>query len=192
MTDQPITLQRGDVFVCAGSMGGVSAAIRWAQKLLSRDNRADYGHAGIITSARGETLEALWTVRHGHLDHYLGQRLMIARPTTSLYRPQVPISLRTRDLALEQIERQYLGRIYPVWRLPLHLVPWVAKYATVGRWLVCSELTAKYLTLIAARDLVYTGIAPDTLADEWVCWRNFEVLYEGEWPPQPITKEAAQ
>ena len=182
MTETPITLQRGDVFVCEGNMGVVSAAIRGAQRILSRDNRADYGHAGIITSATGDTLEALWTVRHGHLDAYAGQRVLIARATSSLYRPQAPISLRTRDLALEQIERQHLGRIYPVWRLPLHLVPWVAKYATIGRWLVCSELVAKYLTLIAARDLVYTGIAPDTLADEWVCWRNFDVLFEGQWP----------
>ena len=112
--------------------------------------------------------------------------MLIARPTASLYRPQVPISLRTRDLALEQIERQHLGRVYPVWRLPLHLVPWVAKYATVGRWLVCSELVAKYLTLIAARYLVFTGIAPDTLADEWSCWRNFEVLLEGEWDARNV------
>ena len=98
MTTESLTLQRGDVFVCKGSMGLVSAAIRGAQRILSRDNRADYGHAGIITSAAGATLEALWTVRHGHLDAYAGQRVMIARPTASLYRPQVPISLRTRAL----------------------------------------------------------------------------------------------
>ena len=182
MTTERPTLQRGDVFVCQGNMGVVSAAIRTAQKVLSRDNRADYGHAGIITSATGQTLEALWTVRAGHLDHYLGQRILIARPARSLYRPQVDISLRTRDLAIDQIERQYLGRVYPLWRLPLHLVPWLAKYASTGRWLVCSELVAKYLVLIAARDTVYAGISPDTLADEWVCFKNFDVLYEGQWP----------
>lgn len=183
MTTEPLILQRGDVFVCEGNMGVVSAAIRGAQKILSRDNRADYGHAGIVTSATGTTLEALWTVRSGHLDHYAGQRILIARPARSLYRPQVDITLRTRDLAIDQIERQYLGRVYPLWRLPLHLVPWAAKYASTGRWLVCSELVAKYLVLIAARDTVYAGISPDTLADEWVCFRNFDVLYEGDWRP---------
>ena len=180
--DAPLALQRGDVFVVEGNMGMVSAAIRGAQKILSRDNRADYGHAGIITSATGTTVEALWTVRHGHLDHYLGQRILIARPTGTVFRPREPVSLRTRDQALDLVEAQYLGRIYPLWRLPLHLVPWLAKYAATGRWLVCSELVAKYLVLIAARDTVYAGIAPDTLADEWVCFRNFEVLYEGQWP----------
>ena len=35
MTEAPITLQRGDVFVCEGSMGVVSAAIRGAQRILS-------------------------------------------------------------------------------------------------------------------------------------------------------------
>lgn len=181
MTTEPLILQRGDVFVCQGNMGVVSAAIRTAQKVLSRDNRADYGHAGIVTSATGATLEALWTVRAGRLDDYAGQRVLIARPARSLYRPQADISLRTRDLAIDQIERQYLGRVYPLWRLPLHLVPWAAKYASTGRWLVCSELVAKYLVLIAARDTVYAGISPDTLADEWVCFRNFDVLYEGDW-----------
>ena len=181
--DAPLALQRGDVFVCQGSMGVVSAAIRGAQRILSRDNRADYGHAGIITSATGQTLEALWTVRRGHLDAYAGQRILLARPTGTVFRPREPVSLRTRDQALDLIEAQYLGRVYPLWRLPLHLVPWLAKYASTGRWLVCSELVAKYLTLIAARDLVFCGINPDTLADEWVCWRNFDVLYEGQWPP---------
>ena len=182
MTTEPLTLQRGDVFVCEGNMGVVSAAIRGAQKFLSRDNRADYGHAGIITNAVGATLEALWTVRRGHLDAYAGQRILIARPARSLYRPRVDITLRIRDQAIVQIEQQHLGRVYPLWRLPLHLVTWLAKYASTGRWLVCSELVAKYLTLIAARDTVYAGIAPDTLADEWVCSRNFDVLFEGQWP----------
>lgn len=182
MSERP-TLQRGDVFVCEGNMGLVSAAIRGAQRILSRDNEASYGHAGIITSAAGATLEALWTVRHGHLDAYAGQRVLIARPARSLYRPTVAICLRTRDQALDMIAQQHLGRVYPVWRLPLHLVPWVAKYASIGRWLVCSEMVAKYLTLIAARDTVYTGICPDTLADEWRRWHNFDVLFEGEWSP---------
>lgn len=183
MKAEPIALQRGDVFVCEGNMGVVSAAIRGAQKILSRDNRADYGHAGIVTSARGETLEALWTVRHGNLDAYAGQRVLVARPVGTVFRPSEPVSLRIRDQALDLIERQYLGRVYPLWRLPLHLVPWLAKYASTGRWLVCSELVAKYLVFIAARDTVYAGIAPDTLADEWQCFHNFDVLFEGTWSP---------
>ena len=184
MIDQKrLALQRGDVFVCSGATEVLSPLIRWLQKLISRDDAASYGHAGIITSASGDTLEALWTVRHGHLNAYAGQRMLIARPTRSLYRPQVDITLRTRDLAIEQIERQHLGRMYPVWRLPLHIIPWAAKYCSTGRWLVCSELDAKYLTLIAARDTVYAGINPDTLGDEWVCFKNFDVLFESTWSP---------
>ena len=36
----------------------------------------------------------------------------------------------------------------------------------------------------SARGVVYAGIAPDTLADEWVCFRNFDVIFEGDWPSQ--------
>ena len=187
MTEAPITtLQRGDVFVSEGSMGPASWLIRQAERFWSRDNQAHYGHAGIITSAAGETLEVLWSVRHGHIDVYAGQRVLIARPTGTIFRPSEPVSLRTRDQAIEILESQHLGRVYPIWRIPLHLFPPAAKYLHIGRWLVCSELVAKMLVLIAARDQVYYGTNPDTLADEWICWRNFEVLFEGEWDARKV------
>jgi hypothetical protein len=181
MSNKPPILQPGDIFVAEGSMGLVSAAIRAAERFWSADNEAHHGHAGIVTDISGQTLEALWTVRQGHLSRYSGQLVLIARPTATIF-SGASINPVVVKMALDAIAAEHLGRIYPVWRLPLHLVPPLAKYCHLGRWLVCSELVAKYLVYIAARCEPYTGVNPDTLADEWVRWKNFDVLYQGEWP----------
>jgi hypothetical protein len=175
-----IELQPGDVFCVDGNMMLVSRLIRWAEIVVSQDNAAHYGHAGIITSSAGDTIEALWTVRRSTLAAYSGQRIIVARPLVS-GSVEHGSGIICKHRALGAVAK-HLGRWYPVWRLPLHLVPPLAKYLSTGRHLVCSELVAKYLTLIGARSGPYAGINPDALADMWIAWRNFEVLYEGVWP----------
>lgn len=175
----PIDLQPGDVFCVDGNMFLVSRLIRWAEIFVSQDNDAHYGHAGIITSSLGTTIEALWTVKRSTLDAYVGQRIIIARPL-------VPDSMEhglgvmRKHRALAEVS-WHLGRWYPVWRLMLHLAPPLAKYLSTGNNLVCSELVAKYLTLIGSRSGPFAGINPDTLADMFVAWKNFDVVYEGIW-----------
>ena len=178
MKKEHIQLQPGDVFCCTGNMPVVSRLIRAIEWLWSKDNEASYGHAGIITSNQGHTLEALWTVRAAHLDEYAGQKVLIARPC--LTERGVYIAPSSKDRALEGL-KEYHGRWYPVWRLPLHIVPPLAKIVATGHNMVCSELTARYLHEISARPGPYTGVNPDTLADEWRKWKNFAIIYEGEW-----------
>lgn len=173
------TLLPGDVFVVRGR-GSVAAAIRAVEWCLSDDNEAIHGHAGIITSSAGDTIEALWTVRRATLARYSGQTILIARPAQTIF-SGAPISPTAKGLAIAAIG-EHLGRVYPLWRLPLHLVPPLAKFLGFGRWLVCSELVAKYLVYIAARCEPFTGVNPDTLADEWRRWKNFDIIYAGEWP----------
>lgn len=169
----------GDVFCVRGNMGVVSALIRGVEKFWSYDNEAIYGHSGIITSASGDTIEALWTVRRSHLDEYIGDQIIIARPTMK-YPISTPITADIKKSAIAEIEK-HLGRIYPVWRLPMFLFPPLAKYLSLGRWLACSELTGKDLVLVGARQPPYSGLNPDTLADEWRKSWNYATLFEGIW-----------
>jgi hypothetical protein len=90
-----------------------------------------------------------------------------------------PITVAQKTLALHSLLHQHLGQIYPAWRIPLHIIPPLAKYLASERWLVCSELVAKYLFILDARHAQYMGTNPDTLADEWRHWRNFKIIYEG-------------
>lgn len=179
--DPDIDLQPGDVF-CVRGKGFVAACIRGAEWLISKDGEAIYGHAGIITSEQGDTFEALWTIRADTLNRCRGQQVIIARPTSS---PNsclpTPISRVAKMLAIDAVQKQYQGRDYPLWRLPLHLIPWVAKFAATRHWLVCSEVVAFYLSMIAATGSTYTGINPDDLADMFRRWRNFDVIFEGVW-----------
>jgi len=173
-------LHPGDVFCVHGNMPVVSALIRGAEQFWSIDNEACYGHAGIVTSASGATLEALWRVRPATLEAYMGQNIIVARPLTTGTDPACPITPMAKDLAIASVS-SHLGRMYPGWRLALHLIPPLAKYLSTGRYLVCSELTAKYLQLIGSRIGPFAGVNPDTLADEWRRWKNFEVIFEGVW-----------
>lgn len=176
-----VNLLPGDVFCCSGNMFAVSALIRLAERVVSMDDDAHYGHAGIITSAQGDNLETGWTVRDGHLDEYQGQQVLIARPHSIQGQPLRPILMSAKQAAIAAIAATDLGRWYPVWRLPMHLVPPLAKYLGTGHNLVCSERVAKYLQMIGARQWPYTGVNPDTLADEWATWSNYNVIYEGVW-----------
>lgn len=170
-------MKTGDVFCCTGSMKFVSAAIRIIEKFQSKDNEAIYGHSGIVANDSGLILDTLWRVQWNRLDEYRGQQVLVARPTTtpSGYK----ITEETKKAALDAIAKEGLGRMYPAYRFILHLLKPVAKYVSTGKYLVCSERTAKYLAAIAARGEVYAGINPDDLADEWRRWKNFDVIYEG-------------
>ena len=160
--NRPITLQPGDVFCAHGNMAVVSALIRLAERITSKDNDAHYGHSGIVTSQDGDTLETGWTVRPGNLDEYTGGSVIVARPMTTMGSSIKPIPPAIKQRAIDKIRTTDLGRWYPVWRLPMHLAPPLAKYLGTGNNLVCSERTAKYLQMIGARPWPYTGVFQST------------------------------
>jgi hypothetical protein len=172
-------LQQGDVFVVAGT-AWYQKAIMMVEKLHSKDNDADYGHAGIITNELGDTFEALLTVRNGSVFNYKGKPILIARPNAKVDGTLIhPIEFKT---SLDTLRELHSGKLYPFWRIPLHLFGnFFAKYLATGRFLVCSELVAKYLCFIRAFDVVYKGINPDDLADRFEHYRNFDIVYQGEW-----------
>lgn len=165
-----VKLQAGDVFVVQTS-SKIAGLINNVSGFNSPDGKSTYNHAGIILANNGLTFEALRELNYSELENYCGQRIMIARPDTARIN-----QLRAIDLLMDE----HKGQTYPWWRIPLHLYPPLARLISYkGKWVVCSELVAKYLYASGARHENFTGTTPDQLAEEWVNWKNFDVIFEG-------------
>lgn len=177
-----MNLKPGDVLCVRGSMAVVSSGIRLIEKFWSKDNEATYGHSAIVGTEGGTLLDTLWRVRWSHISRYAGQQIIIARPTHTLR--GIVIDDAAKRVVFNMMSTTGHGRIYPVHRLVLHLVPPLAKYCSGGKQMVCSERTAKYLCVIGAMGEPWSGITPDDLADRWRRWSNFDILYEGIMPSQ--------
>lgn len=178
MNDQ-ITLKPGDVLCVTGDMFIVSTGIRLVEKFWSKDNEATYGHSAIVGSAGGTLLDTLWRTRWTHISRYAGQQMIIARPVKTLR--GIVIDDAAKSLAVKMLSTECHGKLYPVHRLFLHLIPPLAKYFSNGHWRVCSENSAKLAVMLGAMNEPWAGITPDDLADRWRRWNNFEVIFEGIW-----------
>jgi hypothetical protein len=165
-----IILRPGDIF-CTENPMAIGRAINAVQAFWDPDGESKYSHSGIIISETGETSEALWTIKKSNIDQYAGKPIIIGRH---------------RDMTLK-LFRQAYGRIesqegawYPLWRLPLHLFPPLAKYICFTSMPVCSEWTSKFLQA-AGIFHDWSGKTPDYLADMIIRWRWWDVVYEGIW-----------
>ncbi len=173
MSDRP-QVQRGDCFAVR-SPGIIGTGISYFQLLTSHDGESTFSHTGIITDEQGGTIEAKRRIIEQNLfDAYGGSRMLIVRPDARDF---------VIDAALSRIERQHLGQVYPAWRIGLHMLGWPAKYISAGgRFVVCSELNAKYLWYIGNRHHQYLGTTPDILADEWRNYRNYTTIFDSILP----------
>lgn len=167
-----LILKPGDFFAVRGT-GLISKLINFFQRFWSKDNESIYSHAGLILDAAGTTLEALdkGTLASQNLfEAYKGHQILIAR-----YDHLTPALHR---VALEALKEEFEGEEYPFYRILLHIFGPLAKLHFLGRG-VCSEVVAYYLWKVGARHKQWAGTNPDTLADEWVRWRDFTVVFQG-------------
>ena len=167
-----IDLKAGDFFAVQGK-GIISRLINALQKFWSKDHASIYSHAGLILDPEGTTLEAIGkgTLSTQNLfEAYTGQRIIIAR-----YDNLTP---ELHEKAIEALRREFEGEGYPIYRLFLNLFPPLAKLHFLGRG-VCSEVVAYYLWKIVARHRWWASTNPDTLADEWIRWKAYSVIYDG-------------
>lgn len=171
-------LQPGDVFGTRNPMA-LGRMINFIQKLWSKDSASKYSHSGIIIDEDGATFESLWTLNTGNLfKAYTGKEIIVARPISKYDKAKL-LTRKEKYTAVKKIIVEHKGQWYPYWRLTLQLIPPLAKIVWFNRP-VCSELVAKYLWYIKARHHQWAGTNPDTLADEWRIWKNFEVIFEGK------------
>jgi hypothetical protein len=152
-----LNLQRGD-FASVSSGTGISKAIRVIEQMNSKRNVADYTHSLVIDDPYGTTIESLGHIRYNSLDSYIGKEIII---------------LRWDSMTIEkyadgkQAIMDNVGQIYPFWRIPMFIVPVIAKYATTRKFPVCSELAAKMLYHSGLLEYIgrWEGWDPQDIAD---------------------------
>lgn len=172
-----VDLRRGDIFVTDRATW-LSRIINSAQRFWSADGQAEYSHAGIILNPSGDTFESMRTIKIGHIDAYVGQKMLIGRaiyPTEGAH-----------GRGIVKVCLDHKGQIYPFWRLFLHLVPPLAKYVSSGKFPVCSELVTKKEIVSGVKPWGnrWAGRNPDHIADAIRRWDSYEVVYEGVWEPE--------
>jgi len=161
----------GQIFASRNPMM-MGRAINGVQKFWSQDNSSEYSHAGIIISSSGDTFESLWTVKKSHISKYVGQKILVG----SLVGP----SEDNLKSSISTIITDHEGKIYPVWRLVLHLFPPLAKYISTGLYPVCSELTFKHIKLSGIGKIgKWQGKTPDNVADFIKNDRSCCPIFEG-------------
>lgn len=169
-----IILQRGDVF-CTKNPMMLGRAIMAIETVWSKDNNAAYSHSGIVTDPDGTTLEALWRIKGNDLNAYAGQNVIILRwdgMTEDAY-------WKGMDAISGDV-----GRFYPFWRLPLFIIPPLAKYFDPTNVPVCSELACKFWIgagFAAIGD--WRGQTPEDVADLFK-WKDVSTVSQGVWQKQ--------
>jgi hypothetical protein len=164
-----IELQPGDCFVVKTD-SRIAGLINWGERLKSKDNAADYNHAGIIVSGDGTTFESLAHIAHYDIDGYKGYPLYIVRHL---------------EMTPERFQAGYGGINkfdhcdYPWWRLFLHL----AGLAKFIHWSypVCSELVGRFLYEAGLFKSTGWGWNPDDFSDLWDESKNWKLIFKGKW-----------
>ena len=164
-----MNLLPGDIFL-TNQGGFMSKAIVKVNQFWSLDGEAKYSHSGIIIGYGGETFESRWKIGRYNMSDFDGIPTLVAR---------------NRLMTADRFERGaeqvmcYEGGTYPWWRIPLHLIPPIARHNSTGRYLVCSEIVSKFLFYA---DLLggdqYKGWTPDNLNDMVVHWKAWEIISE--------------
>lgn len=169
MKPERVELLPGDVF-CTAATGWLGRAICWTQSAWEVDGRAEFSHAGFMAARPGVTVEALARgLCYGDLGRYFGLRVLVGRHR----RMDLGAFIRARETWAKDI-----GRIYPYWRLALHMVPFLPRLVFSGAWYVCSERTAQMLSVAVGFPAV-KGVTPGYLADAIERWDDFDVVADG-------------
>lgn len=169
-----LKLQCGDI-ICTRSDAWFGKAIRFIEKINATDNESVYNHV-LIMKDEQNTFEALGTIcSKNFYKEYVGKLVMVIRP---LYKAgNQPISDSEKIFILQDLIRKYEGKWYPWYRLPLYLIPPLAKI-NIRKIPVCSELAAMFLWKLGIRHDHWAGTNPDTLADELRHWKNYGIICE--------------
>ena len=165
-----IKLKPGDIFCTTFPGAFVGKAINKIQKIKSTDNQSELSHSGIIIDSNGTTFEAIWTYKQQNIwEAYGGKetKLLIGRHKL--------MSNVKFIKGITEITSKYKGKVYPIWRLALFMLPYASKYISFGP-VVCSELVMRFL-FTAGLIKNWKGYTPDDVADMIVRNKMYEVIY---------------
>lgn len=183
-----LELKPGDIF-CSRNPMWLGRAICAVEKWKSKDNHAEYSHAGVILDEQGTTFEAVWTNRRGNLFRdYAGQKILIGRHER--------MDQKAFQMGWNGVKK-YEGQWYAGWRLLLHALPF-GKLGS-GDFAVCSELAMKFLSksgvmvdlsnkeevarfIRTGESIYWKGWNPDDVADMIKNFRLWTPISEGDLP----------
>ena len=165
-------LKAGDVFASKNPQG-LGKLILMAERIKSQDQKAEYGHCGIIINSGGNTLECVFHVQSQNLfDAYKGQKVIIAR--------WVGMTPEKFQQGYNAIKDQ-IGKVYPWYRLVLYVVG-LARWIQLSDVPVCSEYEDKFEYCCGVPTLSdghYWGVTPDNKVDEWRISKWMNIVFEG-------------
>lgn len=179
-----LELRSGDIVCTTYSIESDKDGPNWLQWLLAFgirqvesfndvDGQARYTHTFAITSKRGTTFEALWRYEHQNIyEAYVGQPVLIGRHRE--------MTEAKAQLMHQTMVREFKGRRYPAWKLPLFLVTHRFMKYLPGKP-VCSELVFWGLSQVGLINH-WRGVTPSYVEDAIRRWRSFEIVYEGIMP----------
>jgi hypothetical protein len=143
------------------------------ERVNSVDSHADYSHAGLIMGPTATTFEALWTNRrNGLFNSYAGKKVLIGR--------NYAMNKERYEAGWKAIAG-FEGRWYALHRLPLNLIPPLAKLFATGHCAVCSELAAMFLKGGGILEY-WKGVNPDHITDMIQHYRDWSIIFEGILP----------
>lgn len=167
----PIDAKTGDVFLVY-SPGFIAKTINAIQAFWAKDLKSKFSHAGLIWDDFGGTLESSWTVEVSSLwPARANNRILVVRPDAPDY---------LKEEALLSIYNSHHGDRYPIMRLPIYALG-MARHIH-WKFMVCSELVAKYLFYLNLRDYHWFGTNVDDLEEELRHWRGYSIVFDGILP----------
>jgi hypothetical protein len=170
-----ITVLPGDGFlVCRG--GIFQKIVNIFQWLRSRDGRVKFPHAGFFVSSEGDTFEARLRIGEYNIKDYIGCDVLFFRHEC--------MNEKTFSKHYNTIKSRSMNKVYPIYRLLFHLLPFTARWAPFDR-AVCSEETS-FLYFLCEFLHYWKGNTPDDLhdivcdpwADHWLITYNGKFTYE--------------
>ena len=165
-----IKLEKGDVFATSNPMA-LGKIINFVQKTNNLDNQSQYTHIGLIIDEVGTTFEALW--------HYESRNIFTdCKDKVVIFRNKNMDTERFLDgwNGIKHLK----GKPYPLYRLPLFILPFLAKIS-IFKKPVCSELIAMFLYYAGLRNTTQSfGVDPDDLVDRWRIHKDYDIVFEGK------------
>lgn len=163
-------LRPGDIMLFAGRSFR-SQIINFFQSLFARDWKSKYNHAALVASEDGDIFHATrWRIKYTSLRHrYRRSRVIIFR-----WRGMTHKRFRQGFAEIAAME----GRPFAFWRQLLHAVR--LGWLFYGKYMVCSELVARFLQAAGARQDHWAGVNVRDLYDELVDHpEQYDVIYQG-------------
>lgn len=164
------TLRPGDIILFAGRSFRAKL-VNFFQSLYAKRGVSSYNHAAVVASGDGDILHATrWRIKHTSLKRrYRNSQVMVVR-----WRGMTPERFHS---GLTEVKAM-LGRPFAFWRQLLHAIRLGGLF--YSKYVVCSELVAKFLIAAGAWPRHWAGVNVNDLYEEFMeNSTQYQVVFQG-------------